>query len=92
MTLNEFKAWLEGFEAAMGDAPTPEQWKTIKAKLAGVSASGFDLPKLGQPYTLGPSPSTGHPHIFPPYVICSQIGAQDPTIRTWNGDEGTRTC
>ncbi len=26
MTLNEFKAWLEGFSDAMGDTPTPEQW------------------------------------------------------------------
>ena len=33
MTIAEFKAWLEGFEAAMGNAPTPEQWETIKAKI-----------------------------------------------------------
>mgnify|MGYP006921299578 CR=1 FL=1 len=36
MTLNEFKAWLEGFSDAMGDTPTPEQWAKIKAKLATV--------------------------------------------------------
>lgn len=36
MTLNEFKAWLDGFADAMGDAPTPEQWAKIKAKLAQV--------------------------------------------------------
>lgn len=36
MTISEFKAWLDGFEAAMGDAPNPEQWAAIKAKLATV--------------------------------------------------------
>lgn len=37
MTLNEFRAWLEGFEAAMnGNPPSAEQWATIKAKLAKV--------------------------------------------------------
>lgn len=34
MTIAEFKAWLEGFEAALTGAPTPEQWETIKAKIA----------------------------------------------------------
>ncbi|MDX0007793.1 hypothetical protein GOB40_13730 [Sinorhizobium meliloti] len=39
MTLNEFKAWLEGFEAAMGgNPPSAEQWAAIKAKLAKVEA------------------------------------------------------
>lgn len=36
MTLSEFRAWLDGFSAAMGDAPTAEQWAAIKAKLADV--------------------------------------------------------
>ena len=34
MTLNEFRAWFDGFSEAIGDAPTPEQWAKIKAKLA----------------------------------------------------------
>lgn len=39
MTLNEFKAWLDGFEAAMfGMPPNAEQWAAIKAKLAKVEA------------------------------------------------------
>jgi hypothetical protein len=39
MSLNEFKAWLEGFEAAMnGNPPSAEQWAAIKAKLAKVEA------------------------------------------------------
>lgn len=37
MTLSEFKAWLEGFEEAMGgNPPSADQWKAIKAKLAKV--------------------------------------------------------
>lgn len=37
MTLSEFKAWLEGFEAAMTEgSPSPDQWATIKAKLGRV--------------------------------------------------------
>ena len=38
MTLNEFKAWLDGFSEAMGEVPTPEQWAKIKQKLGEVEA------------------------------------------------------
>ncbi len=37
MTINEFKAWLEGFDAAVKTAPTIEQWEQIKRKLETVS-------------------------------------------------------
>jgi len=36
MTLPEFKAWLDGFKEAMGDAPTHEQWQKVLAKLQEV--------------------------------------------------------
>lgn len=37
MTLSEFKAWLEGFEEAMGgNPPSSDQWRTIKEKLKRV--------------------------------------------------------
>lgn len=37
MSVSEFKAWLEGFEEAMGgNPPSADQWKAIKAKLARV--------------------------------------------------------
>lgn len=67
MTLSEFKAWLEGFEAAMGDAPTSDQWGKIKAKLAEVSTSP-NAPTIR---------SVGTPNIVPstwPYqpVVCSE--------------------
>lgn len=38
MTLAEFKAWLEGFESAIGAAPDAEQWAKIKARLDTVVA------------------------------------------------------
>lgn len=38
MTVGEFRAWLDGFEAAMGGKPpNADQWKAIKDKLAKVS-------------------------------------------------------
>lgn len=47
MTLNEFNAWLDGYTAKMGDAPTPDEWATIKAKLATVRAFEPPPPALG---------------------------------------------
>lgn len=41
MTLNEFKAWMEGFEASFspkGAGPDAKQWTAIKAKLEKVAA------------------------------------------------------
>lgn len=55
MTLAEFKAWLEGFKEAMGDAPTPEQWQKVLAKLQGVQP----LSSMGQaPYRPTYDPNT----------------------------------
>ena len=48
MTIKEFNAWLDGFSEAIGDAPTPDQWQKIKAKLQGVSDLG-DISKWFQP-------------------------------------------
>lgn len=39
MTLNEFRAWFDGFSEAIGDAPTPDQWAKIKAKVDALDAS-----------------------------------------------------
>lgn len=78
MTLNEFKAWLEGFSDAMGDAPTPEQWKKIKEKLARVDA--FTLPNTTGP--LYRRPDIGYPNIGQPWITCGQHSV----------DEGTRVA
>ena len=37
MTFNEFKSWLDGFSEAIGEAPTPEQWAKVKAKVNEVA-------------------------------------------------------
>ena len=47
MTLSEFKAWLEGFEEAMGgNPPSAEQWRTIKEKLKRVTTQEAVKPYL----------------------------------------------
>ena len=48
MTLNEFKAWLEGFEEAIDGAPTEAQWKKLKDKLATLEP---DRPAYAPPST-----------------------------------------
>lgn len=44
MTINEFRAWLEGFEEGIKGSPTEAQWDKIKLRLEGV--------KSGEPYPL----------------------------------------
>lgn len=44
MTLSEFKAWLEGYSAAIDGAPTPEQWQVIQGKLKEVVVRSVYLP------------------------------------------------
>lgn len=36
MTLAEFKAWLDGFNNGVGDAPTKEQWHLIQEKISEI--------------------------------------------------------
>lgn len=56
MTINEFKAWLEGFDAAISDSPTPTQWKLIKDKLLLVDAKAYrSLTSDVVPITLYPT-------------------------------------
>ncbi len=47
MNLNEFKAWLEGFEESFaGGPPTGEQWAKIKDKIASLQTA---VPVLNSP-------------------------------------------
>ena len=39
MKINEFKAWLEGFEEAISGSPTKAQWTKIKTRLQSVDGS-----------------------------------------------------
>ena len=44
MTVNEFRAWLEGFMEGWGggNAPTPEQWAKILAKADELTPYSFE--------------------------------------------------
>ncbi len=44
MTVNEFKAFLEGVNVAEGKAPTAKEWKRIKDKIETLSESGSLFP------------------------------------------------
>ena len=53
MTINEFRAWLDGFKEAIGEAPTPEQWSRVLDKMATVREPlniGPNLPNIIGPY------------------------------------------
>lgn len=47
MTLNEFKAWLKGFQASINEVPTKEQWEAILNTLGTVRES--TLPSYPSP-------------------------------------------
>lgn len=51
MDVKEFKAWFEGFCESIGEAPTPEQFAKIKAKVATVEPVKVSFP-------IGPTPRT----------------------------------
>lgn len=55
MTLNEFKAWLEGYEASFDGAPDGLQWKKIKDKLETVEL--FTITQPVYPYTIPSYPT-----------------------------------
>ncbi len=70
MSLREFRAWLEGYSASIGDAPTPEQWAAIKAKLELVGALSF-----GTGYLPNQLPLTGA-RLYPlptPQTTCNAV-------------------
>ena len=43
MTISEFNAWLDGFEAAFDGAPTEAQWLDIRAKFSEVRDEKWPL-------------------------------------------------
>lgn len=56
MTLNEFKAWLKGFERSfIGGRPSLEEWQEIKKEINGITAylsnSGSSSPSFPSPRT-----------------------------------------
>lgn len=78
MTITEFHAWLDGFSEAVGDAPTPDQWAKVLAKLRTVQALSVPQQTPLAPRPLSPS----WPNLF---VTCGRGQQQASTV-----DEGTR--
>lgn len=53
MTLNEFKAWLEGYsEAFTSGAPTAAQWEKIREKLGEVKIAAASVSLADRPYPM----------------------------------------
>lgn len=44
MTLNEFKAWFEGFSEIMEGPPNDDQWKRIKARVDEIDGAPTNYP------------------------------------------------
>lgn len=51
MTVNEFKAWLEGYSENISDCPTPEQWKKIKEKLLNMRSEVVNNSLVSPPFS-----------------------------------------
>ena len=93
MTFSESRAWLDGFKEAISEAPTPDQWAKVLAKLDTVQPEY--RPNIGEligPY-LRPAPTIDLP--FQPFgpVWCgpnpsttsgSITAPYDPNIRLNN--------
>ena len=50
MTLQEFKAWFEGFSENIDGAPTDKQWKKIKAKVGEIDNTPTSYPVFIRQY------------------------------------------
>ena len=46
MTINEFKAWLEGFSSSIYHSPTKEQWEKVLEKVRSVSHTNLSAYKI----------------------------------------------
>lgn len=61
MTLNEFKAWFEGFSETMDGAPNEKQWERIKTRVGEINGSAISYPifvdRYVRPYRDWYSPS-----------------------------------
>jgi uncharacterized protein (TIGR02594 family) len=83
MTISEFRAWLDGFKEAVGDAPTPEQWAKVLAKLGQVQDL-LPAPRQIIPNIIGPYWSPTIPQNVPswPSVTCGQVTNMRPLDAT----------
>lgn len=72
MTLGEFRAWLDGFSAAIDRAPTEEQWNVIQEKMALIVSDTITTPIIYEPYYQRPQPTWPYW-----YTTCHAQGAND---------------
>lgn len=63
MNVNEFTAWFEGFQEAIGEVPTLAQWNKIKDRVANLKQAP------GAP--LHPTVYRNAPFISTPTIMCS---------------------
>jgi hypothetical protein len=56
MTLQEFKAWFEGFTEDMSAAPSKKQWERIKKRVKEIDGSAVTYPVFVDRYW---------PHVYP---------------------------
>jgi hypothetical protein len=82
MTIAEFRAWLEGYEASFDGAPSPEQFATIKDKLSRVYAEPAHAPA---PYPWRVEPVLPYPQIQPLNPHPGQPWWNSPIIAHSNG-------
>lgn len=61
MTINEFRAWLDGFKEAIGEAPTAEQWAKVLEKVAIVREASV-LPYVPTTYPPTLPGTVPYPH------------------------------
>lgn len=61
MTLNEFKAWFDGFTEDMEGPPSDKQWKKIKARVKEITGVSTSYPvfvdRYARPYWDQPWPN-----------------------------------
>ena len=74
MTLQEFKAWFEGFTENMDGTPNAKQWKRIQAKISDIDGTVTSYPifidRYVKPYFTS----------YPPVITCDTtktIGGSD---------------
>ncbi len=79
-TIEEFKAWLDGFTESMKGAPSEKQWKRIQEKLKEVQPTAiYQSPTWVNPWWVTPSTTT-----VQPFWTCGEVSNPTTTTFTLN--------
>ncbi len=84
MTLQEFKAWFDGFTEAMEGAPNAAQWSRIKEQVGKIDGAVTTYPVFVDRY-----PSWPYWSIYPQpwrYVTCGDAPVSVPSVWCDSGD------